>query len=278
MTKKTVLITGCSSGIGAALAKECHAQGYRVIASARKLDKMSELKALGIQCIQLDVNSDHDIQNLIEFINTNLQGIDFIINNVGFGTMAPMHDLSADKLSAQFQTNVFSIVSLTNALLPFMLKQKSGCIVNIGSVSGILSTPFAGAYCASKAALHALSDAYRMELAPFGIKVITVQPGAIASAFGDNASEVTNALIHEHSIYKPIESAIRRRAKASQERPTSAEDFAKTLVKAMAKTKPKSLLRIGNGSFVLPLLPRVLPTSWLDFILSKPFQLSKLSR
>lgn len=276
MAKKTVLITGCSSGIGAALALECHAQGFHVIASARNLQKLSKLEALGIQCLSLDVTKQADIENLLSFIKSNKQPIDFLINNAGFGTMAPMADLNSDNLLAQFQTNVFSIVTLTNALLPFLLKQPTACIVNIGSVSGILSTPFAGAYCASKAALHSLCDAYRMELAPFGIKVITVQPGAIASAFGDNASEVTENLIHDHSIYKPIEAAIRRRAKASQERPTPAQDFAKILIKEMTKSKPKAVIRIGNGSQILPLLPRLLPSHWLDKLLSKPFQLHKL--
>jgi short-subunit dehydrogenase len=278
MSNKTVLITGCSSGIGAALAKECKMQGLHVIATARNPKNLSDLKALEIECLQLDVNSQEDINSLLEHLKNTSQAIDFIINNAGFGTMIPMADLNPEDLLAQFQTNVFSIVNLTNALIPSMVERRSGCIVNIGSVSGILTTPFAGAYCASKSALHSISEAYRMELAPFGIKVLIVQPGAIASAFGENASEVTEGLIHENSMYKQIETAIRKRANASQERPSSAESFASQLVKQMLKDNPPSVMRIGNGAKVLPLLPRLLPSRLLDKILSKPFQLNKLNK
>jgi len=276
--KKTVLITGCSSGIGKALAIEAQSSGYEVVATARKLEKIRELEAFGVTCLKLDVNEDGDIESLKEHFIKTSQAIDFIINNAGIGTMIPMADISPEALKQQFQTNVFSIVSLTNALLPLLKQQDRACIINIGSVSGILTTPFAGAYCASKSALHSISEAYRMELAPFGIDVVIVQPGAIASSFGDNASSVTESLIRKESFYKPIEDAIRRRSRASQERPSSAESFAKTLLKYMKREQMPAVIRIGNGSTLLPILPRVLPAHFLDKLLSKPFQLDKLSK
>ncbi len=276
--KKTVLITGCSSGIGLALAKEAHAAGYEVVATARNLEKIRDLEALGISCLKLDVNNESDISSLKNHFRSSTQPIDFIINNAGIGTMIPMADISPEALEQQFRTNVFSIVHLTNALLPILKKQGKACIINIGSVSGILTTPFAGAYCASKSALHSISEAYRMELAPFGIDVVIVQPGAIASAFGDNASAVTENLIKEASFYKPIEEAIRRRSRASQERPSSAESFARSLLKQMGKEHIPAVIRIGNGSTLLPLLPRILPARLLDKMLSTPFQLNRLSK
>ncbi len=118
----------------------------------------------------------------------------------------------------QFETNVFSLVGVTRALFP-LLRQNKGLVVNIGSVSGVLVTPFAGAYCASKAAVHALTDALRMELAPFAIEVMEVQPGAIASSFGASASQQAEQLIDEASPWWPIRDGIRARANASQDNP-----------------------------------------------------------
>lgn len=277
MSKKTVLITGCSSGIGAALARECHRHGYAVIATARSPESLAALRELGVACYRLDVNESAGVESLMATLAQKGQEVDFLINNAGFGTMAAMADLEVEGLEAQFRTNVFSILRVTNAVVPGMIARKSGCIINIGSVSGILTSPFAGAYCASKAAVHSLSEAYRMELAPFGISVVTVQPGAIASSFGDNAGAVTEDLIRQDSAYRSIESAIRRRARASQERPTSAEEFARILCRHMNSGKLPAVIRIGNGSWLLPLLARLLPTRLLDFVRSRPFELSKLS-
>ena len=277
MLKKTVLITGCSSGIGAALARECHRQGYAVIATARSPESLAALRELGVACYRLDVNESAGVESLMATLAQKGQEVDFLINNAGFGTMAAMADLEVEGLEAQFRTNVFSILRVTNAVIPGMIARKSGCIINIGSVSGILTSPFAGAYCASKAAVHSLSEAYRMELAPFGINVVTVQPGAIASSFGDNAGAVTEDLIRQDSAYRSIESAIRRRARASQERPTSAEEFARILCRHMNSATPPAVIRIGNGSWLLPLLARLLPTRLLDFVRSRPFELWKLS-
>lgn len=277
MPQKTVLITGCSSGIGKALALAYHHKGYKVFASARKPEKLQDLSDTGIHCLKIDVNSDDDIKQALSYLQNSDLVPDILINNAGFGLMAPMLDITPEALQKQFETNLFAITRISNLIVPLMIKRKSGMIINIGSVSGILTTPFAGAYCASKAALHSLSEAYRMELAPFGIKVMIVQPGAIASAFGDNTSKQTENFIHQQSLYFPLVESIRRRARASQERPTPAQVFAQKLLLQSEQRNPSFVVRIGNGSFILPLLVRILPSRLLDKILSKPFQLSKLS-
>ena len=146
-------------------------------------------------------------------------------------------------------------------------------MVNIGSVSGVLVTPFAGAYCASKAAVHALNDALRLELAPFGIEVMEVQPGAIASSFGANASREMAAVVSEQSPWWPLRSFIQARAAASQDKPTPASDFARALLAAAQRSPRPRLVRIGNGSRALPLLSRWLPTGLLDRVLKKRFGL-----
>jgi short-subunit dehydrogenase len=175
-------------------------------------------------------------------------------------------------MQRQFETNVFAIVGVTRAMFP-VLRRARGLVINIGSVSGVLVTPFAGAYCASKAAVHALSDALRMELAPFGVRVMEVQPGAIASSFAKNAGHEAEQLITEQSPWFPLREGIRARAKASQDKPTPASEFAAGLLKAVQQSKPPRLVRLGNGSRALPLMAGLLPKGLLESGLMKRFGL-----
>jgi len=155
------LITGCSSGIGRALADVFKHAGYEVWASARRAEDVAALAAAGFTAVQLDVNDGDALRLLGERLNTECGGLDVLINNAGYGAMGPLLDGGVEAMRRQFETNVFSIVGVTRAMLA-VLRRSRGLVVNIGSVSGVLVTPFAGAYCASKAAVHALSDALRM--------------------------------------------------------------------------------------------------------------------
>ena len=269
-----VLITGCSSGIGRALADAFKAAGFEVWATARRAEDVSALKAAGFTALTLDVNDGQALEALAERFNEQGLGLDIVINNAGYGAMGPLLDGGVPALEQQFKTNVFAVVGVTQALFP-LLRKSRGLVVNIGSVSGLLVTPFAGAYCASKAAVHALSDALRMELAPFGIRVLEVQPGAIDTAFARNASQQAEHLLHEQSPWWPVREGIRARAKASQDNPTSAMAFAAAVLKAVQTPKPPLLLRYGNGSRALPWLARWLPASLMQFILCKRFGLNK---
>src|SRR5471032_743745 len=219
------LITGCSSGIGRALADVFKGAGYQVWASARKVEDVAALAAAGFTAVQLDVNDGPALEQLSAQISQQHGGLDVLINNAGYGAMGPLLDGGVSAMQRQFETNVFAVVGVTRALFP-VLRRAKGLVVNIGSVSGVLVTPFAGAYCASKAAVHALSDALRMELAPFDIRVMEVQPGAIASSFANNAGREAELLINEKSPWWPLRESIRARAKASQDRPTPASQFA----------------------------------------------------
>ena len=266
------LITGCSSGIGRALAEVFKDAGYEVWASARKAEDVAALTAAGFTAVQLDVNDSAALEQLAEQINQQRGGLDVLINNAGYGAMGPLLDGGVPAMQRQFETNVFSIVGVTRALFP-VLRRTKGLVVNIGSVSGILVTPFAGAYCASKAAVHALSDALRMELAPFGIRVMEVQPGAIESSFAKNAGHEAEQLITEQSPWFPLREGIRARAKASQDKPTPAREFAEGLLKAVQQSKPPRLIRLGNGSRALPLLAGLLPKGLLEMGLMRRFGL-----
>ncbi|AZF30476.1 Oxidoreductase, short-chain dehydrogenase/reductase family [Pseudomonas sp. R4-35-07] len=264
-----VLITGCSSGIGRALADAFKAAGYAVWASARRTDDVAALAAAGFNAVQLDVNDPGALQRLAE----QLSELDVLVNNAGYGAMGPLLDGGTEAMQRQFETNVFSIVGVTQALFP-ALRRGRGLVINIGSVSGVLVTPFAGAYCASKAAVHALSDALRMELAPFGVRVMEVQPGAIDTHFAKTAGAQAELLIKEQSPWWPLREGIRARSQASQDKPTSVSKFAADVLKAVQQTRPPRLLRSGNGSRALPLMAALLPKGLLETVLKKRFGLN----
>mgnify|MGYP001619805936 CR=1 FL=1 len=269
-----VLITGCSSGIGRALADSFKSAGYDVWATARKADDVATLIKAGFSSRQLDVNDEDALVRLADAIETAHGGLDILINNAGYGAMGPLLDGGVEAMQRQFETNVFALIGVTRALFP-LLRRNRGLVVNIGSVSGVLVTPFAGAYCASKAAVHALSDALRLELAPFGIGVMEVQPGAIASSFASNAGREAEQVLAQDSPWWPLREQVRARARASQDRPTPASAFAQGLLKAVQQRTPPDLLRLGNGSRALPLLARVLPKRLLEKVLKKRFGLDR---
>ncbi|HCK4901594.1 TPA: SDR family oxidoreductase [Pseudomonas aeruginosa] len=272
MSQPVAFVTGCSSGIGRALADAFQRAGYRVWASARKEDDVRALAEAGFQAVQLDVNDAAALARLAEELEVEAPGLDVLVNNAGYGAMGPLLDGGVEAMRRQFETNVFAVVGVTRALFP-LLRRKSGLVVNVGSVSGVLVTPFAGAYCASKAAVHALSDALRLELAPFAVEVLEVQPGAIASNFGASASRELDSVVDERSPWWPLRRQIQARAKASQDNPTSAEDFARQLLAAVQRRPRPPLVRIGNGSRALPALARWLPRSLLERLLKKRFGL-----
>lgn len=279
MSNKTVLITGCSSGIGRALTEAFLAQGFYVYASARNLDSLSDLQNNRLIPLAMDVNNASHIEAAVEQIRAQRGSLHCLINNAGYAAMGPVAELDTERLHQQFATNVYAPIALTRACLPLLraaaTAQQPAQVVNIGSVSGILTTPFSGAYCATKSALHSLSDALRMELKPFNIDVIIVQPGAIQSKFGDNSLANLGDLIKDDSIYAPLKANIQARATASQDNPTPASEFAAILIKQL-HNNPKPVIRIGNGSTALPLLKRWLPIRVVDNILSKKFGLKAL--
>ena len=268
-----VLISGCSSGIGLALAREFVSRGCRVFATARKPEAIEHLKKEKIDTAALDVTDQKSIDSCVAEVLNRAGRIDVLVNNAGYALIGPLIDLSIDDLRHEFETNVIGLVALTKAVAPQMIKQQSGLVVNIASVSGICATPFAGAYCATKAAVNLLSVSMRIELAPFGISVVTVQPGAIKSKFGEAAAN--SIKLRENSVYAPVAGHVKERAIASQKNPTTAEEFSQKLVDALfLKTIPK-VIRLGRQSTQLPLVA-ALPADQFDRLMSKAFGLNKL--
>lgn len=268
-TTPVVLITGCSTGIGRALAKRFQQAGCITWATARRPDAIDDLPALGIHITALDVTDSVSIQSAVRTVQATHGRIDILVNNAGIPVMGPTVEVPLDDLRQLWETNLTGPVAMAQAVIPGMVERGSGHIVNVGSVSGILTTPFAGPYCASKGALHHLNDAMRMELKPFGLTVQLIQPGGIASNFGASAKQQT---AREWTLYARYKDGIERRAGASQQGSTPTDTFAHSFVDAVLAPKPKPVVRIGAGSGLLPRLAQ-LPIGIKDRILSRRFGL-----
>ena len=277
--QRTVLITGCSSGIGAALAIELHKRGNRVYASARRPDTLAPLAALGLDTLTLDVNDDASIAAAMARIENAVGHMDMLINNAGYSQVGAVVDLTREDLRDQYETNVISPVAMTRAALPLLREAVTGqgkaIGVNVGSIVGLFTTPFSGAYSSSKAAVHSLLEGGRMELAPFGIRVVTIQPGGVRSAFGNHAEEAIR--LPEDSVYQPVEAGIRARAQAGQQGATPVQEFIEPVVNALLRSSPPAVIRGGKNSIRLPLLKKLLPVQTFDRMVSKVFGLDRFT-
>jgi NAD(P)-dependent dehydrogenase (short-subunit alcohol dehydrogenase family) len=268
-----VLISGCSTGIGRALAVEFAARNWRVFATARKQTAVNDLKSMNMETAALDVTDEKSITACVNYVILKTGRIDMLVNNAGLLLIGPLVELENSELRRQFETNVIGLAALTRAVVPHMIGRRAGKIVNISSVSGVLPTPFAGAYCSTKAAVTAFSDSLRMELKPFGIQVVTVQPGGIKSNLSGNAGKELERF--RKTPYGPIQEFIVARANASQENATPAEEFAKKLVDKLVKEKTPKFIRLGKDSTLMPFIARF-PRAFIDALLSKKFGLDRL--
>lgn len=209
--KKTVLITGASSGIGKATALHLASVGHKVIGTSRSLKRldalMHESEGNGRQVIplELDINSDETVSRVLPDVVGEHGPIDALVNNAGYGLWGPVECLTIDELKEQFETNFFAAVRMIHALVPAMVERRDGTIVNISSVLGRMGTPFNGAYAASKFALEGISESLRMELSPFGVRVALVEPGLFRTEFQSNMVRGSNVDSPEISYAPYIE-------------------------------------------------------------------------
>jgi short-subunit dehydrogenase len=275
---KTVLITGASSGIGLALALEYQRQGCTVIATSRNTETLISYVNEQFHIFTMDVTEQLSIDTLLQILKKENLFPDIIINNAGYGLMGPAAELPDAEIKEQFETNFFSLLRMIRTFTPWMCENGKGMFINMGSISGIAAIPFSGIYSSSKAAVHAVSDSLRMELAPFNIHVMLVQPGGIVSNFGNVANIKTEQILSENSKYLKIEDKLRERGTISQVGATPAEIFAKKVVKKSLRKNPPSLIRTGHRSFTLPFMKRWLPIWWFDAIMKKHFGLKNLTK
>ncbi len=270
---QVVLVTGCSTGIGRALVKELKARGHRPLATARKLESLNDLEAEGIDTLRLDVTDAASIRAATAAALERAGRIDVLVNNAGINAFGPIAELPLEELRAVLETNVVGLVAVTQAVFPHMAARRAGRIVNVGSVVGLLPTPFAAGYCASKAAVHSLSEVLRQEVKPFGIDVVVVQPGGVRSNIAETGGAHIERYSSPDSRYHKAYDGIRKRAHASQDNPMPTEDFARELVAQSFATPAPRVVRLGTGADYLPKLAE-LPGEQRDGILAGTYGLN----
>ncbi len=247
MNTQVVLITGASSGMGKTTAEYLIKQGYIVYAAARRVEHMNDLKALGGYPLKMDITNEEDVTRVVATIIEEQGKIDILINNAGFGMYGSMEETTIEDAKYQFDVNVFGLARLTQLIVPYMRTQKSGKIVNITSMGGKMYTPLGSWYHATKHALEGWSDCLRLELKPFGIDVIIIEPGVIVTEFGD----VMSGPMLERSgsgpyafLAQPLAKATAENYKAGNGSPSSL--IAKTISKAIQVKSPKTRYLIGK--------------------------------
>lgn len=182
---KVVLITGASSGMGKAFTKALLNQGAIVYSVARRIEAMEDLTVLGARTLKMDITKQQDVDEVMQHIEKNTKGVDILINCAGFGLYGAMEDTSIADARYQFEVNIFGMAYLTQKVLPSMRNKNNGRIINISSMGGKIYTPMGSWYHASKHAVEGWSDCLRLELKPFNIDVVVIEPGAIATEFAD---------------------------------------------------------------------------------------------
>ncbi len=270
---KSILITGCSSGIGYCVARALQQRGYRVFASARRAESVEALNNEGLESLQLDLDDSESIRSAIAEILGRTGGeLYALFNNGAYGIPGAVEDLSRDTLRTQFETNVFGWQELTNLVLPVMRRQGYGRIIQNSSVLGFVAMPFRGAYNASKFAIEGLSDTLRLELADTDIHISLIEPGPIVSQFRANGVQLLEKHIDiENSIHRDNYRRVLERLK--QPGPVTPftlppEAVLDKVIHAIEARRPKSRYYVTFPTYLFGYLKRFLPTRWLDKILA----------
>lgn len=272
--KKSILITGCSSGIGYCVAHALHQRGYRVFATARRQESVEMLLAEGLESLQLDLNNPESIQQAFAAIMQRTDGqLYALFNNGAYGLPAAVEDLNRDTLRAQFETNVFGWLELTNLVLPVMRKQGYGRIIQNSSVLGFAAMPFRGAYNASKYAIEGLSDTLRLELMGSQIFVSLIEPGPITSQFRVNALKALQKYIKiDNSLHREKYRAVLNRLnKQGPAVPFTLppEAVLKRVIHALEARTPQPRYYVTVPTYLFGFLKRILSTRLLDRLLAK---------
>lgn len=272
--KESILITGCSSGIGYYCAKQLHQVGYTVVASCRRPDDVERLRNEGLHCVQLDVRDPDSIHQALDACLALTGGrLDILFNNAAYGQPGALEDLPTNALRQQFETNLFGWHELTRAVIPLMLSQGGGKIVQNSSVLGLVAMKYRGAYNASKFALEGYSDTLRLELQDTPIHVSLIEPGPIESRFRENARQQFERHIdlaasrHQASYQNTLDRL--GKSSPSSRFTLSPEAVLKPLQAIIDSKRPEPRYYVTQPSYIFGFLRRILPTRWLDKLLSQ---------
>lgn len=270
MPSKTALVTGASSGIGEATSLKLHELGFTVYGAARRTDRLQKLSERGIRPLAMDVTDDGSVQAGVDRVISDTGQVDVLVNNAGYGSFGAIEDVPPDEARAQFDVNVFGALRLTQLVLPHMRAQRSGIIVNVTSMGGKIYTPFGGWYHGTKFALEALSDCLRLEAKPFGIDVVVIEPGGIATEWGRIAADKLEKSSADGVYAKQVAAvAATLRSEANAERDSPPTVIAVAIGKAVTARRPKTRYATGLGARPLITLRRILPDRVFDAAISR---------
>ena len=270
MKQKVILITGASSGIGYDAALALAAEGHKVYAAARRVELMASLADKGIVPVRMDVTDEQSMQDGVKAVLDKEGRIDVLVNNAGYGYFGSVENVTMEEARRQQEVNVFGLARLCQLVLPTMRRQGSGRIVNTSSIAGKIVLPFGGWYNVSKFSVEALSDALRMEVKPFGIDVVLIEPGGIKTDWGIIAARH----LKESSAGTPYETDGGRFADVmhygySSNLLSSPHVITRAILRAVDCRRPKARYRTGRGSHLLVFLHSVLPTRWWDALMRR---------
>jgi NAD(P)-dependent dehydrogenase (short-subunit alcohol dehydrogenase family) len=271
--KKVIIITGASSGIGKETALTLVREGHVVYGAARRVEQMRDIVDAGGHAMELDVTDEAKVRGVVARILDETGRIDVLINNAGFGVFGAIEDTSLDDARRQFEVNLFGVAAVTKAALPTMRAQESGRIINVTSMGGKIYTPLGAWYHASKFALEGWSDCLRLEVSQFGIDVVIVEPGAIATEFG---AVLMQPMVERsgRGAYGPMARSIARATKATGEKggasPSSV--VASTISEAIRGPRPKTRYVVGKYARPLLLMRWVLSDRAFDGIVGSEFK------
>ena len=273
-SNKTVLVTGCSTGIGYCVATGLQKRGYRVYATARKASDVEILQKQGLTALQLDLDDTASITSCVNHILAQTGGrIDVLFNNGAYGQPGAVEDLTRDVMRAQLETNLLGTMELTNLVIPAMRHHGYGRIIQNSSVLGLISLPYRGAYNTSKYALEGLTDTLRLELQGTGIQVSLIEPGPIESEFRKNALHAYQKNIdRENSAHRDTYLRLERRLKKTgHAAPFTLPPDAvlKKVIHAIESSKPKVRYYVTFPTYLFATLKRILPHNILDRVLLK---------
>ena len=249
--QNVAVVTGSSSGIGHEISLILARNGFRTYASMRDLQKNSRLKSikdkenLTLEFVQLDVTDENSVSIAIKTIYDNAGRIDILVNNAGYGLTGAFEDLCIDEIKTQFETNFYGLIRTTQAVLPFMRKQKSGIIVNISSGAGRFGYPMGSAYVSTKFAVEGLSESLSYEVEPYGIRVILIEPGMIKTDFS-NASVMAKKSIDPNSPYMSLMKSMEKGIKRLHENASSPQLVANITYDAITSDEPKMRYLAGK--------------------------------
>ena len=273
---RTALVTGASSGIGEDTARRLRALGYTVYGAARRTDRLRALAADGIRPLTMDVTDDASMTAGVNRILEETGRIDVLVNNAGYGSFGAVEDVPMDEARRQFEVNVFGLARLTQLVAPHMRAQGSGTIINVSSIGGRLTTPLGGWYHATKYAVEALSDALRMELRPFGIDVVVIEPGCIRTAWWAIAADHLEATASGSAYADQIRAvAGTMRSESNQRRYSPPEVIARAIGKIVTARRPRTRYVVGFMARPLIAARRILPDRAFDRLIGAAFGLRR---